>query len=200
MRNYDRMVERYETGAVPWDVAEPPPEVMALADELKPGRALDLGCGYGRTAIYLAQKGWQVDSVDFVPQAVAEAGARAKRAGVADRIKFHQASVAELDFLAGAYQLAVDVGCMHALDEAELRRYAAGLRRLLAAGGQYLLFARLHAELAEPDSGPRGVPDVLIQALFVDGFVLTKMESGETKVEDQPVWTSAWYWFRRTPD
>ncbi len=197
MSNYERMVERYEAGAVPWDSDSPPPEVMALVDGLQPGRALDLGCGYGRTSIYLAELGWQVDGVDFVPQAVAEARARAKAAGVADQIKFHQASVAELDFLAGPYQLAVDVGCMHILDEPELRRYAAGARRLLAADGRYLLFARLRTESADPENGPRGVPDALIRELFAEGFVLQQVERGETQVEDQPVWASAWYWFRR---
>ena len=39
--------------------------MIAAASSLPPGRALDLGCGYGRTAILLAQHGWRVDGVDF---------------------------------------------------------------------------------------------------------------------------------------
>lgn len=197
MSNYDQMVERYESGPVPWDSDTPPPEVMDLVNNVKPGRALDLGCGYGRTAIYLAQLGWQVDGIDFVPQAVAEARLRAQKAQVAEKIHFHQASVAELDFLTGSYHLAVDVGCMHALETDELRRYAAGLRRLLAAEGQYVLFARLYSAQTVPENGPRGVPDTSIRELFAEGFVLERVEQGETQVEDQPVWASAWYWFRR---
>lgn len=83
-----RFTERYTNGQVPWDDSLPPPEVQALVATLPPGRALDLGCGYGRTAIYLAQHGWQVDAIDFVPQAIAEAEKRAMAAGVAPKFSF----------------------------------------------------------------------------------------------------------------
>ncbi len=62
MDTFTRMEQLYRGGGqVPWDRALPPPEVIALAAELPPGRALDLGCGYGRASIYLAQHGCRCD-------------------------------------------------------------------------------------------------------------------------------------------
>jgi cyclopropane fatty-acyl-phospholipid synthase-like methyltransferase len=198
MSNYERMEELYADGDLPWDDALPPPEVEEIAATLIPGRALDLGCGYGRSAIYLAQRGWQVDGIDFIPQAITEAEARANAAGVTDLARFHVASVADLDFLDGMYVFALDIGCMHALDEQELSRYAKGLRRLLRQDAVYLLFARLKQVEAESEEGPRGLPEAVIRALFAEGFELERYESGETAVPDQPVWSSAWFYFRRS--
>ncbi len=200
MSNYDRMKERYLAGSVPWDDVLPPPEVIELVPRLKPGRALDLGCGYGRATIFLARHGWQVDGIDFIPEAIAEAAQRAEAAGVTDRVQFYAGRVSELDFLHGRYDFALDVGCMHSLDEAELQNYAAGLRRLLRPGAVYLLYARLADPERDSESGPRGLPEQTIKALFADGFELEQFIPGETIVEDQPVWSSAWFYFRRRED
>lgn len=197
MSHYDRMKERYLAGAVPWDDVLPPPEVIELVPRLEPGRALDLGCGYGRATIFLARHGWQVDGVDFIPEAIAEAAERAQAAGVMERVRFHEAQVSELGFLHGRYDFALDVGCMHSLDEAELQNYAAGLRRLLRPDAVYLLYARLADPDRDSDSGPRGVPEQTVKTLFADGFELEQFIAGETVVEDQPVWSSAWFYFRR---
>ena len=197
MSNYDRMRERYLAGMVPWDDTLPPPEVVELIPRLAPGRALDLGCGYGRATIFMARHGWQVDGVDFVPEAIAESGRRAEAAGVMNLVRFHLARVSVLDFLAGVYDFALDVGCMHNLDETERQGYAAGLRRLLRPGAIFLLYARLAEPDADPGSGPRGLAEQTIRTLFADGFELEQFIPGETTVEDQPVWASAWFYFRR---
>jgi SAM-dependent methyltransferase len=197
MSNYDRMKERYLAGSVPWDDALPPPEVVALVPRLEPGRALDLGCGYGRATIFMARHGWRVDGVDFIPEAIAEAARRAEASGVIDQVQFHVGSVSELGFLHGRYDFALDVGCMHSLGEVELQNYAAGLRRLLRPGAIYLLYARLTDLERDSESGPRGLPEQTIKALFADGFDLEQFVPGETVVEDQPVWSSAWFYFQR---
>ncbi len=194
---FDRFYERYEEGAVPWDDAVPPPEIIALGAELPAGRALDLGCGFGRVAIHLAGLGWSVDGVDFIPQAIDGARRRAAAAGVAERARFHQGSVAELGFLTPPYDLAIDIGCMHSFDENTLRAYAAELARLLRSGGHYVLFAHLRDDVIESDDRPRGIPEDTIMALLGDDFHLDKVEHGITQVGDKPPWNSAWYWFRR---
>ncbi len=196
---YERFAERYAAQDVPWDAELPPPEIMAVVEEERePGRALDLGCGYGRTAIYLAQHGWQVDGVDFVPDAIAEANRRAQKAGVADKARFHVGSVAELGFLDGRYDLAIDVGCLHALPPNQLRRCHAGLKRLLRPGALYLLYTRLQEEDTAPEAdGPRGIPQEEITALFSDGFALDNLEIGVTEMPGRAPWKSAWFWFHK---
>ena len=54
----------------------PSPLLVQVADLLPPGRALDLACGGGRNAVYLADLGWQVTAVDVSPVAIAEVGRR----------------------------------------------------------------------------------------------------------------------------
>lgn len=193
----ERFVERYVSGMIPWDDNLPPPELMAMAETETAGRALDLGCGYGRSTIYLGQHGWQVDGVDFVPQALEEARRRAVEAGVAERVCFHTADVSKLTFLDGPYDLALDIGCMHAMSEPELISYRDGLVRLLPEGATYLLFAHLRgADDDDESEGPRWIEEERLLALFTVGFVLEHAEYGVTQVEDRSPWRSAWFTYR----
>lgn len=193
-----RFVTRYEEGRVPWDDPTPPPEIVDLAAGTPPGRALDVGCGFGRAAIYLAQRGWSAVGVDFVPQAIAEAQRRATAAGVADWTAFHVASATDLTFLAPPFDLIIDVGCMHSFTEAMLAAHRDEIARLLPPGGQYVLFAHLR-DAAEPerDDGPRGIAEAAIHDLLRGTFQLERVERGVTQVEDRPPWNSGWFWFRR---
>lgn len=188
------MTSRYAEPNLPWDVELPPPEVMETVAVLPPGRALDLGCGFGRTCRYLAYQGWQCDGVDFVEQAVLTARERAAAAGVADCVAFHVASVAALDFLQPPYDLAVDVGCFHAQAAPVRTQYAKQVARLLRPDGLFLLFAHLHEESAG-DEG-RWVTAAQIDALFAHDFTVERMVPGTTTVRGN-TWPSGWYWLRR---
>jgi cyclopropane fatty-acyl-phospholipid synthase-like methyltransferase len=193
-----RFAERYDEGRVPWDDPAPPPEIVALAADTPPGRALDVGCGFGRAVIYLAERGWSAVGVDFVPQAIAEAQRRAAVAGVVDRAAFHVASATDLAFLAPPFDVIIDVGCMHSFTAEMLPAYRDEIARLLRPGGQYVLFAHLR-DAAEPEreDGPRGIAETAIHDLLYGAFRLERVERGVTQVEDRPPWNSAWFLFRR---
>lgn len=189
MSTREEMLKWYKEGDLPWDDVLPPPEVIATIEELPSGRGLDVGCGYGRTAIYLAQRGWQVDGVDFIQVAVDEAQKRAEAASV--EVNFYQADVTALDFLEPSYSLAVDVGCSHALDEQQYRQYAAHLSRLLAPGATYVQYVRV-AQSAEDG----GMDVALLRTILGEFFELTKIEHGKfMRGEDE--WASAWVWWQR---
>ncbi len=203
------MQQGYREGRVPWNQPLPPPEVIALAETLAPGRALDLGCGTGRTAVYLAQRGWTCDGVDFVPQAIEMAQARANDAGVADHVRFVVGSVTDLAAVTPPYDLAVDIGCMHNLRGAGLRAYAAEVTRMLRPDGVYLLFVHLADDAltdeylrgaapgeSHPLNTTRGISAQAITRLFTPHFTIERFEPGQTTVGDA-TWPSAWYWMRR---
>jgi SAM-dependent methyltransferase len=193
---YERLREFYASGGVPWDDPLPPPEVIGWLEGRPSGRALDLGCGYGRASIYMARLGWEVDGVDFVPHAAAVAAERAREAGV--DVRFHIASVTDLGFLAGPYDFVLDVGCAHALDREGLARYGRHLKRLLRSGGSYLLFVHLWEEGDETaEDRPKGIPEGLLRETLADGFELEKFERGVTQVRDMEPWQSGWFYFRR---
>src|SRR5213595_2248304 len=72
--------ERYRHGE--HFTREPTPLLQIAIQDLKPGRALDLACGVGRHAIFLAQHGWKVTAVDSSRVAIEILQQRAGEAGV----------------------------------------------------------------------------------------------------------------------
>lgn len=72
---------RYDTAELIWK-GEPNQFLPIEVDGLTPGRALDLACGEGRNAVWLATKGWEVTGVDFSDVGVSKAGALAAANGV----------------------------------------------------------------------------------------------------------------------
>jgi cyclopropane fatty-acyl-phospholipid synthase-like methyltransferase len=196
MKKLERMEEIYESGSVPWDQTDPPPEVIEITSKIPPGRALDLGCGYGRASIYLASLDWKVDGVDFVPEAVKQARLRADQVGLSDLVSFHLSSVTKLDYLSGPYDFALDVGCAHGLNAKELKEYHQEVLRLLKPGSLFLLFAHLNEENIASEEQD-WMDESILRTLFSKGFDLEKVNYGKTQVNDQAPWRSAWFWFRK---
>ena len=75
-----------------------------FAEPLPTGTALDLGCGVGGNALWLARRGWQMTAVDISSNALARAAAHAATAGVSDRISFQQHDLART-FPTGVFDL-----------------------------------------------------------------------------------------------
>jgi len=191
---FTTMTERYRSGNLPWADALPPPEIVGLCEALPPGRALDLGCGLARSCIYLAQRGWQCEGVDFVPEAIAQAQARVIAAGAADRVTLHVGSVLALDHLEPPFDLAIDVGCLHAQPKEAVPLYVAQLRRLLRPGGTFVLFAHLRDE-ADADE-QRWTTLKTLEDGFRDGFTIDRVVRGSTKMPDA-TWASVWMWMKQ---
>jgi SAM-dependent methyltransferase len=86
--------ERYSSAPAIWS-GRPNPQLVAEVAALPPGRALDVGCGEGADAIWLAELGWSVTAVDISTVALARAEEHARRAGddVAARITFQEADL-----------------------------------------------------------------------------------------------------------
>jgi cyclopropane fatty-acyl-phospholipid synthase-like methyltransferase len=78
---------------------------------MQPGRVLELGCGPGRNAIYLAHQGCRVDAVDISEKAIRWAEEKARRSGV--EINFLCQSVFDLHPEASEYDIVYDSGCFH---------------------------------------------------------------------------------------
>ena len=78
----------YAIGFTPWDGHAHTKALRELIEGtadtpgLPPAAALDVGCGTGDSSVYLAQHGWHVTAVDFVPKALDKARAKARAADV----------------------------------------------------------------------------------------------------------------------
>ncbi|MCC6528077.1 MAG: class I SAM-dependent methyltransferase [Polyangiaceae bacterium] len=135
-RSPEQWEQRYLAGDLPWDTGRPDRELERLvaARALAPCRALEVGCGTGTNAIWLAERGFEVFATDLAPTAIARARAKAERADV--RVRFEVGS-----FPAGEppFDLAYDRGCFHVHDEAaERAAFAASVAAALAPAGLWL--------------------------------------------------------------
>ena len=102
---------------------------------LTPGRVLELGCGNGRNATYLAGLGCRVDAVDFSAQAAGWARERAASAGVT--VNVQRCSIFDAAITAGSCDLVYDSGCFHHLPPHRRKDYVELVHRALKPGGSY---------------------------------------------------------------
>jgi SAM-dependent methyltransferase len=84
--------ERYRSAPVVWS-GEPNRQLVAEAEGLPPGTALDAGSGEGADAVWLARRGWRVTAVDFAATALERGARAAEGAGIGDRIDWVRADL-----------------------------------------------------------------------------------------------------------
>jgi SAM-dependent methyltransferase len=121
----------------PFFVEWPDENLVGWLDDglITAGRVLELGCGNGRNATYLAGRGGHVDAVDFSAQAIGWARERAESAGAA--VNFQQCSVFDATFTEGSYDLVYDSGCYHHIAPHRRKDYAGLVHAALKPGGSF---------------------------------------------------------------
>lgn len=158
--------------------------LVAEVSDLPPGRALDLACGEGRNAVWLAEHGWDATGVDFSGAALAKARALAEARGVDG--EWIQADLVDYAPEPGAYDLVVVLYLQLPVAErgSILRRAAAAL----APGGVLLVVAHDRSNLEHGWGGPQD-PAVLYTAADVaadvadHALVIERAETVERPVE-----------------
>jgi SAM-dependent methyltransferase len=130
--------------------ADPSPLLVAEVGDLPPGRALDLACGEGRNALWLAARGWQVRGVDFSSVAIARARERAAREGLA--ADFVLADLLEYEPEPEAFDLVLVLYLQ--LPAPERRLVLGRAASAVRPGGTFLLLAHDLRNLTEGVGGP----------------------------------------------
>jgi SAM-dependent methyltransferase len=133
--------------------------LVSEAGDLPPGRALDLACGEGRNAVWLAERGWTVRGVDFSAVALAKAEKLAEARGV--EVAWVQADLLEYEPEPAAYDLVVVLYLQ--LPAAERRPIVRRAVAALARGGVFLAVAHDSSNLEHGWGGPQD-PAVLYSA------------------------------------
>jgi len=142
--------DRYAGRELVW-TAEPNMFVVAELQDLAPGRALDVGAGEGRNAVWLASRGWQVTAVDFSAVGLAKGRSLAQNRGVA--VDWVLADVRDYQPEPGCFQLVLIAYLQ--LREAELDGVLRRAATALAPGGVLLVVGHDLANLTEGTGGPQ---------------------------------------------
>ena len=175
---------RYAGKELLW-TAEPNRFLVNEVSGLAPGRALDLACGEGRNAVWLAEQGWRVDGVDFSAVALAKAAQLADARGVA--VEWTRADLVGHEPERDAYDLVVVLYLQ--LPDAErgpvLRRAAAAV----APGGLLLVVAHDGSNLEHGWGGPQDPAVLYTAADVVDAVGPEGLEIERTEVVRRPVET-----------
>jgi len=128
----------------PWDTQITPPELAAYVQQQPPGLALDLGCGTGTNAIYLAKHSWQVTGIDFSWKAIRMAKRKTKHER--SKVDFRVGDVTDLKDIEEQFNLILDIGCFHILNRDQRAKYLENLDQFLIEGGSFLMYGFLNLD------------------------------------------------------
>lgn len=163
----------YQSGNPPWETGQPSAELArVIAEEaIQPCRVIELGCGSGINAVWLAQQGFDVTAVDFNQLAIEMARQRAAAAGVA--VHFVLADLLDWQESVAPFPFFFDRGCYHAVRMIDLQGYMRTLTRVTASGSRGLL---LTGNAKEPhDPGPPVVSAEELYAELAPAFKIVRL-------------------------
>lgn len=176
----------------PWDTKAPKENVISWQEAgLVHGDVLDIGCGLGDNAIYLAGHGHKVTGLDISATALIAAERRALDARV--DVPFAVADATRLEGYTDAFDTVVDSGCYHCLDEEGRRQYAVAVHRAARPGATLLLSAFSDAN-AERGDWPRPMvsEQTLRQTLGDAGWTITSLETVTVPIDEQQTDAVMW--------
>jgi SAM-dependent methyltransferase len=147
---------RHAARDIDWEVEPAAALAGEFGDASPRGRALDLGCGQGRNAVWLAQRSWQVTAVDYSHVAID----RARQLGAAKNVEVEwvEADVTSYVPPAGAFHLVVIAYLQ--IPGSHRRKVLAQAAAALAPGGTLFMVGHARLNLAEGVGGPKN-PDLL---------------------------------------
>jgi SAM-dependent methyltransferase len=174
----------------PWDVGGPQPALVSLFAEFPPaGPVLDLGCGSGDLALFLARGGLDVIGIDFVDAAIEEARRKADAlAGeTAGSLEFKVGDALRPSQLELRFGAVVDSGFFHLFAPEECDRLIDEVAAALLPGGRYYLHA-FATEFPGPNM-PRAVTEGEVRARFTaaNGWRVLEVRSAEFQSRVAPV-------------
>lgn len=174
MQNYTSVHEGFTehyNATPPWDIGKPQAPFLTVLDQIR-SPILDVGCGTGSTAIFLAAKGHKVTGVDFVEKAIQRAHTKAAEQGVS--VNFLVKDAMTLASWNERFSSVIDSGLFHVYagknQKQDQRRYVEGLAHVLKPGGRLFL-------LSFTEEAPEGgVSERELHDVFADGWEVESIQ------------------------
>lgn len=163
-------------GVPPWDIGRPQPEFVQIAEKGEiQGSVLDVGCGTGENAIYLAGLGHETWGVDAAPRAIEKAKAKAKQRSV--KVNFLVWDALDLPSLGRKFDSVIDCGLFHVFSDDERSVFSRGLANTLKPRGTYYTLCFSDKE-PKDWGGPRRVTKEEIRETFQNGWRINYIREG----------------------
>jgi len=179
-----------------WDNKAPSESVIAWeTGGWVHGDVLDIGCGLGDNAVYLAKNGHTVTGLDISPTALKTADQRAKDAGV--DVKFAVADSTKLDGYTDAFDTVIDSGLFHSLDDNGRRSYTAAAHRATRPGATLLLSCFSDANPVGKEPRPAVSEETLRDILGGAHWDITSLEPATLRGELDGAQIDMAFWYLR---
>jgi methyl halide transferase len=174
----------YKSGNPPWETGRPSEELQRVIAEQKiqPCRVIELGCGTGINAVWLAQQGFDVTGVDFSSLAIEKANRRASEANA--NVRFVLADILALPGDFGTFPFFFDRGCYHAVRRQDVAGYLRTLQQVTARGSIGLVLTGNARDPHKPREGPPVVSAEEINAELGSVFDVQLREFYFDQIED----------------
>jgi SAM-dependent methyltransferase len=138
-RNWDEIYFRHSLEEIPWHSDKPDRELIDLIEKSKieAYSTLDVGCGAGTDAIYLASKGCKVTAIDVSHEAIRIARERAEKADV--KVNFIVGNFLYVEFDNETFDFINDRGCFHHMNPLDREEFAMKINKVLRNNGYYFI-------------------------------------------------------------
>jgi cyclopropane fatty-acyl-phospholipid synthase-like methyltransferase len=176
-------------GTPPWDIGRSQREFVRLEESGKiSGDVLDVGCGTGDNALFLAGRGHEVWGVDSAPAAIEIARRKAEERGLA--ATFLVKDTLNLHEIGRTFDTVIDSGLFHTLSDHERPHFVQNLSQVLKSGGTYFMLA--FSEREPGGYGPRRITKKEIQTAFSDGWRINEIRAAVFESRTRPEGSQAW--------
>jgi ubiquinone/menaquinone biosynthesis C-methylase UbiE len=178
----DQFEQMYH-GQAAWDTGRPQPAIVAIAEagQIR-GKVLDVGCGTGENALYLAAKGHEAWGIDFVPTVIEQAKAKAAERGI--EAHFVVGNALELEKLSRQFDTVIDCGLFHTFSDEERPVYAQEVAKVLRSSG--LLHILCFSDEEPGTYGPRRISQQEIRDAFQKGWQVKNIEATHFEAVSRP--------------
>lgn len=173
---------RYREGNIPWNAEQPSLELLRVIAEfpIAPCIALDIGCGYGTDARYLAEHGFRVTAIDISPTAIEIARQRASQAGLS--IDFRIADLTAMPDVGGPFDFLFDRGVYHIVRKVDTAAYLSFIESVSRPGSLYLTLTGNSHQAGE--GGPPRLSEAEIRSEMESLFEILDLR--EFRFEETP--------------